>query len=162
MNEWTRRRSVISEYGFEYLAAVIMMNSVSCLKLHTVRRKRRFEGTYRIFWNVGISQNYTALERGRPLLFILKQFLGVEWNWVHLVHRPLFGLLYQPRIMDDDECGWISGMRIGRGNRSARRKPAPVPLYPPQIPHYLSRARNQAVGMGSQRLTASDMARPTL
>jgi hypothetical protein len=28
-------------------------------------------------------------------------------------------------------------MRIGRRNRSTRRKPAPVPLYPPQIPHDL-------------------------
>jgi hypothetical protein len=29
----------------------------------------------------------------------------------------------------------FGGMRIGRGNRSTRRKPAPVPLHPPQIPH---------------------------
>jgi hypothetical protein len=26
---------------------------------------------------------------------------------------------------DDDECGAVGGMRIGRGNRSTRRKPAP-------------------------------------
>jgi hypothetical protein len=26
-------------------------------------------------------------------------------------------------------------MMIGRGNRSTRRKPAPVPLWPPQNPH---------------------------
>jgi hypothetical protein len=26
-------------------------------------------------------------------------------------------------------------MRIGRGNRSTRRKPAPMQLCPPQIPH---------------------------
>jgi hypothetical protein len=25
-------------------------------------------------------------------------------------------------------------MKIGRGNRSTRRKPVPAPLYPPQIP----------------------------
>jgi hypothetical protein len=30
--------------------------------------------------------------------------------------------------------GEIGGM-IGRGNRSTRRKPAPVPLCPPQTPH---------------------------
>jgi hypothetical protein len=29
-------------------------------------------------------------------------------------------------------------MRIGRGNRSTRGKPAPVPLCPPQIPHDLT------------------------
>jgi hypothetical protein len=57
---------------------------------------------------------------------------------MHLVRRPLFGLLYQPRMIDDgDECGAVGGMRIGRGNESTRRKPAPVPLCPPQIPHDL-------------------------
>jgi hypothetical protein len=33
----------------------------------------------------------------------------------------------------DYDDGEICGM-IGRGNRSTRRKPAPVPLCPPQIP----------------------------
>jgi hypothetical protein len=32
--------------------------------------------------------------------------------------------------------GEIGGIKIGRGNRSTRRKPAPAPLCPPQIPHY--------------------------
>jgi hypothetical protein len=40
------------------------------------------------------------------------------------------GLLYQPRMIDDD-YGAVGGMRVGRGNRSTRRKPAPVLLYPP-------------------------------
>jgi hypothetical protein len=34
--------------------------------------------------------------------------------------------------------GEIGGMAIGRGNRSIRRKPAPVPLRPPQTPHAAS------------------------
>jgi hypothetical protein len=34
----------------------------------------------------------------------------------------------------DYDDGEIGGM-IGRGNRSTRRKPAPVPLCPPQTPH---------------------------
>jgi hypothetical protein len=34
--------------------------------------------------------------------------------------------------MHDDECGAVGGM-TGRGNRSTQRKPAPVPLCPPQI-----------------------------
>jgi hypothetical protein len=38
---------------------------------------------------------------------------------------------------DYDE-GEIGGMMIGRGNRSTRRKPAPVPLRPAQTPHALS------------------------
>jgi hypothetical protein len=65
------------------------------------------------------------------------------------------GLLYQPQMTDD------GGMKIGMGNRSTRRKPAPVPLYPPQIPHDLTRARTRAAEFGSQRLTAWAMARPT-
>jgi hypothetical protein len=35
----------------------------------------------------------------------------------------------------DYEDGEIGGMMVGRGNRSTRRKPAPVPFCPPQIPH---------------------------
>jgi hypothetical protein len=38
---------------------------------------------------------------------------------------------------DDYDDGEIGGMMIGRGNRSARRKRAPVPLCSPQIPHAL-------------------------
>jgi hypothetical protein len=36
----------------------------------------------------------------------------------------------------DYDAGEIGGM-IGRGNQSTRRKPAPVPLCPPQTPHAL-------------------------
>jgi hypothetical protein len=35
----------------------------------------------------------------------------------------------------DYDDGKIGGMMIGRGHRSTRRKPAPVPLCPPQTPH---------------------------
>jgi hypothetical protein len=43
----------------------------------------------------------------------------------------------------DDECGAVSVM-ILVGNRNIRRKPDPVPLCPPQIPHDLARARTRA------------------
>jgi hypothetical protein len=36
---------------------------------------------------------------------------------------------------DDGDCGAIGGTKVDRGNRSTRRKSAPVPLCPPQIPH---------------------------
>jgi hypothetical protein len=45
------------------------------------------------------------------------------------------GLLYQPWMIGGGDCGEIGEMKIGRGNRSTRRKPAPAPLHPPQIPH---------------------------
>jgi hypothetical protein len=44
-------------------------------------------------------------------------------------------------MIDEDDCGAIGGMKIGRGNRSTRRKPGPAPLCPPQIPHDQTRAR---------------------
>jgi hypothetical protein len=58
--------------------------------------------------------------------FHLNFFLisGVEL-WVL---RPLTGLLYQPRMIGDDDCGEIGEMKIGRENRSTRRKPAPASL----------------------------------
>jgi hypothetical protein len=44
-------------------------------------------------------------------------------------------------MIDDDDYGTVGGMRISRGNRSTRRKPAPVQLCPPQVPHEVSRVR---------------------
>jgi hypothetical protein len=51
---------------------------------------------------------------------------------------PLYCGHFWPIVPDPDvgegDCGAIGGMKIGRGNRSTRRKPAPAPLCPPQIP----------------------------
>jgi hypothetical protein len=52
----------------------------------------------------------------------------------------------------DYDGGEIVGM-IGRGNRRTRRKPAPMPLCPPQTPH-AARTRTRTAAAGSQRLTA--------
>jgi hypothetical protein len=52
-------------------------------------------------------------------------------------------------IDDDDDCGAVGGMRIGRGNRCTRRIPAPVPVCPPQIPHDLFNGLN---GVISQKM----------
>jgi hypothetical protein len=70
------------------------------------------------------------------------------------------GLLYQPQVVDDGDCGAIGGMKIGRGNRSTQRKPASVSLCPQQIPHDQTRARIQASAVGSQRLALAK-ARPS-
>jgi hypothetical protein len=44
---------------------------------------------------------------------------------------------------------------VGRGKRSSRRKPAPMPLWPLQIPHLAFPGRwTRAVAEGSRRLTA--------
>jgi hypothetical protein len=47
-------------------------------------------------------------------------------------------LVPAPGDYDDGEFG---GMKIGKGNRSTRRKPAPASLCPPQIPFHQTRAR---------------------
>jgi hypothetical protein len=61
--------------------------------------------------------------------------------------------LIVPAPSDYDD-GEFDGMKIGRGNRSTRRKHTPAPLCPPQIPLDQTRARTRAAAVGSQRLTA--------
>jgi hypothetical protein len=48
----------------------------------------------------------------------------------------------------DYDDGEIDGTMIGRGNRSTRRKPAPVPLCPPPTPH-VAQMRTQVAAVGS-------------
>jgi hypothetical protein len=72
-----------------------------------------------------------------------------------LILLPLFDLLYYPRMRDDVDCGAVGGMRISKGNRSTRRKPAPVPLFPLQIPRDLTWASIRAAVVGSPRSISS-------
>jgi hypothetical protein len=51
--------------------------------------------------------------------------------------------------MIEDECGVVGRMRIGRENRSTRRKLPPVSLCPPQIPHDVTLYRTRAATVGS-------------
>jgi hypothetical protein len=48
---------------------------------------------------------------------------------------PQVSSFIQPRMIGDGDCGEIGGLKISRGNRSTRKKPAPAPLCPQQIPH---------------------------
>jgi hypothetical protein len=71
-------------------------------------------------------------------IIIIIIIIIIIFSWVRL--SPLCtedttGLLYQPQMIDDGDYGAISGMKIGRGNLSIRRKPAQAPVCPPQIPH---------------------------
>jgi hypothetical protein len=113
------------------------------------------DGGSMILRNIGIHlHDYTVSQPiipqydTNPWLFFLN-FLG--WSeTVHLVRRPLIGLLYQPRMIVD-ECGAVGGMRIGRGNQNIRTKPAPVPFRPPQIPHDMTLARDRVAAVGSRQ-----------
>jgi hypothetical protein len=48
-----------------------------------------------------------------------------------------------------NEYGAIGRMRIGGENQSTRRKPAPVSLCPPQIPHDMTWDQTWAITVGS-------------
>jgi hypothetical protein len=50
--------------------------------------------------------------------------LDVGWDLSPLGTSATTGLLYQPRMMDDDECGAVGGMS-DREDRSTRRKTCP-------------------------------------
>ena len=57
-------------------------------------------------------------------------------------------------VLGDYDDGEFGGMKVGRGNRSTRRKPASPPLCPLQIPLDQTRDRTRAAAVGSHRLTA--------
>jgi hypothetical protein len=72
---------------------------------------------------------------GHPGLFF-NFLIGIVGGGIQLgplgtaaTNRPIEPV---PGDYDDEEIG---GNMIGRGNRSTRTKPAPVPLCPPQTPH---------------------------
>jgi hypothetical protein len=48
---------------------------------------------------------------------------------------------------DDDDCGEIVGMRIGRGNRGTWRKPVPVPHITAYKPYFLRLASSSVNGL---------------
>jgi hypothetical protein len=81
--------------------------------------------------------------------FFFFSFLG----WGETNSTWYVGLFFQ-HWMIDDECGAVGEMKIGRGNVSTRRKPAPVPLCPPQIPQALTWAGPGAAAVECRRLTA--------
>jgi hypothetical protein len=92
----------------------------------------------------------------KEFLFVFIYLFLFSWGEVRL--SPLgtsatVGLLYQLRMTDE------YGMRIDRENRHTRRKPAPMPLCPPQIPHDLTRDRTRAVAVESWQLIAWAMTR---
>jgi hypothetical protein len=64
----------------------------------------------------------------KPVVFFFNLCVGT------LGAAAATGLMYQPRMIGKGDCGEIGGMKIGKGNRSTRRKPSPPPLCPPQIP----------------------------
>jgi hypothetical protein len=90
--------------------------------------------------------------RGLSAIFHVALLSGVRLS--PLGTAATTGLLHQPLMIDDGDCGTVGGMKTGRGNRSTRRKPALVPLCPPQIPYDQIRARTRAVAVSLSYGTA--------
>jgi hypothetical protein len=90
-------------------------------------------------------------------LIFLICIVGVESK----LHPLGTSAIYWPIVPAPGDCedGEFGGMN-GRGNRSTQRKPAPAPICPTQIPLDQTRDWTRAAVVGSQRLTASAMARP--
>jgi hypothetical protein len=110
------------------------------------------------FRGSGVIEQEMARRLHSDLKWLLLLLL-VGWTYVTR-YCGHFWPIVQPQMIDVGDCGVIGGMKIGRGNRSTWRNPAPVTLCPPQIPIDQTRARTQAAAVGSQRLTAWAMARP--
>jgi hypothetical protein len=80
------------------------------------------------------------------MCFFIVFLLPVGWDYVPAATS---GLLYQPQMIGEGDCGVIGGMKIGRGNRSTRRKPAQAQLCLPQIPLDQTRSRTRDAAVGS-------------
>jgi hypothetical protein len=66
-----------------------------------------------------------------------------------LLLRPLTVLFFQTMILE-----LLVNCIISKGNFRTRRKPAPVPLCPPQLPHEMIQAQTRAAAVGSRRISA--------
>jgi hypothetical protein len=112
------------------------------LYIHTHIPPRKAPGTYWVGGWVDPKAGLDGVEETkfltllglelRLLGLLARFFLLVGWDFGYCGH-------YWPIVPaqgdSDGDCGEVGGMRIGRGNRSTPRKPAPAPLCPPLIPH---------------------------
>jgi hypothetical protein len=71
--------------------------------------------------------------------------------------------MYWPIVPVPGDCedGEVGGIKYGwQGKPKYSEKPAPAPILSTTNPTCQTRARSRAAAVGSQRLTASAMARP--
>jgi hypothetical protein len=92
-------------------------------------------------------------------LVVVKMFLFAILSFCYVMTLSV-SRLYSISDRMINEYGVVGWMRIGRGDWSTRRKPAPVPFCVPQIPHDLAWDWTQATVVRSWRLTAWAVAQP--
>jgi hypothetical protein len=97
------------------------------------------------------SNKYKGTRRAQDVGWKAITLRGVRWDWIHLVYRPLLNPLNQLRLIG--RCGTIWRMRIGSGNRCARRKPALVTSSTTNST-WPDLGSNQERHGGNQRLTS--------
>jgi hypothetical protein len=86
-------------------------------------------------------ENAANVRKGASVSWSFKDVVGVE---------TIYGA--HDRMINEYEA--FGGMRIGGGNRSTRKKPAPMPPCPPQILYDLTWDRIWSAAVGSRLLTA--------
>jgi hypothetical protein len=72
---------------------------------------------------------------------------------VHLLRRQLIGVLYKPRMMDDDECGAVGGM-IDGGKPKYSERTCPTATLSTTDPTWPDLGSNAGCHGGKRRLTA--------
>jgi hypothetical protein len=115
-------------------------------------------------WSASRLCRFTSWETATATHSEFSSFILVSWGGVKLSSLGTLAInwpILPARMIDDDECGTVGGMIIGRGSGSTRRKSAPMPLCPPQIPHDRICDRTRAAAVWSRRPTAWAILRPT-
>jgi hypothetical protein len=146
------------------LALIVQSRSTSASKLEAHLQVTSRTVSRKSWYCRAVSRSGTDMRPKTVSLMIPAQTLMLKWAWYpssgfffffwkgggesQLGTSATICPIVPPRMMND-EYGTVCGMRIGSGNWSTQRKPAPVPLYPPQMPHDLTRDRTQAATVGS-------------
>jgi hypothetical protein len=146
--------------GFGVITTVIMKNVLGC---GTVWTSRRLISTGLHCVTSYINVLFTIIVKNLPALF--HQPAHEPFNlFIHLIIELIIFVIrtvgvgvqtgstrhvghFWPIVSapGDSENGEFGGMKIGRGNRSTRRKPTPAPICLPQIPLDQTLARTRAV-----------------
>jgi hypothetical protein len=93
----------------------------------------------------GILSQKIVILRYHFQIFFMNSFFFLGWVGLSpLGTAATSGLLYQPQMIEEDDCGTVGEMKIGRGNQSTQRKPATAPLCQPQSP--MTRPRHEPGG----------------